>query len=130
MVLDLETGVLPFHDGHATWIRAVHSLQHLSRTGARAILRECHRILAPGGSIYVMINDMAFLAERLHEDGIVDEWLSSVFHDSSVTEEGFHKWGYSFATMKAELEAAGFTDVSHAHYYNRWDLGMIALRRA
>src|SRR5258708_6188325 len=34
-VCDLEREPLPFHDGHATRIKAIHSLQHMSRDGAR-----------------------------------------------------------------------------------------------
>ena len=128
IVADLETNNLPFHDGHATRIKAIHSLQHLSRDACRRMLRECYRVLVPGGQIYIMINDMAFLAQRMVDDGVCEEWLNSVFHDPTDTAGGHHKWGYSFETMKAELEAAGFVGVDFEHFYNRWEFCLSAVR--
>ena len=128
IMLDMETAPLPFHDGHATWIKAIHSLQHLSRDGCRRVLRECWRVLEPGGQLYIMINDMAFLAERMVEDGVREEWLNSVFHDPTDTAGGWHRWGYDFKSMKEELEAAGFVDVTHQSWYNAWDLKLSAKR--
>lgn len=128
IVWDMETGVLPLHDQHAQKIKAIHSLQHISRDACRLILRECLRVLEPGGELYIMINDFAFLVERMQEDGVREEWLNSVFHDPTDTAGGHHKWGYTFESMKAELEAAGFVEVKLERYYNSWDLQMSARR--
>ena len=129
IVCDFERENLPFHDGHAQLVKAIHSLQHLSRDGARHILREIARILMPGGCLYVMVGDMTFICERLLEDGMVEEWLNCVFHGSNDRDRfGFHKWGYSFETFKEELEAAGFSSVQHQGFYNRWEMKVSAVR--
>lgn len=121
-VCDLETERLPFHDDHATKIKAIHALQHLSRDGARHVLRECFRVLSPVGSLFLMVGDFSFILERLCEDGLVDAWLDCVFHGpNDANGFGFHKWGYSFKTLTSELELAGFTRVQHRGWYNAWE---------
>lgn len=122
IVADLESGTLPFHDDHAERVKAIHALQHLSRDGARAILHETHRILRPGGSLYLMIGDGEFIADRLRVDGFHEAWLNCVFHGPALTEQGFHRWMWTYETMKAELEAAGFTEIGHRGWYNSWEL--------
>lgn len=130
IVCDLEEDNLPFHDGHATAIKAIHSLQHLSRDGARHVLEESYRILCPGGTFYAMLSDFVFLVERLREDGIVEAWLSGVYHGFHGRDgSSFHKWGYSFETAKAEFERVGFVDVRHLGFYNRWEFKMDARKR-
>jgi len=129
IVCDFERGAIPIHNRHAERIKAVHAIQHLSRDGMRYLLLECVRIMVPGAMLFVMITDLEFVVRRLFEDGIVEEWLNCVFHGPNDRDKfGFHKWGYSFLTMKFELERAGFVNVQHQGYYNRWDLKMSAVR--
>jgi len=129
VVCDLEAGVLPFHDGHATKIKAIHSLQHLSRDGATRVIRDCYRILANEGTLFVMISDLDFIFERIREDGLVEEWANSIWHGPNDNDGfGYHRWGYNFKTMGMELMSAGFNVIKHAGYYNRWDLKIIAYK--
>ena len=129
IVCDLEQEDLPFHDGHAQLVKAIHSLQHLSRDGARHILRECYRILDTGGQIIVMIGDGDFILERLREDGLFEGWLSCLFHGpNNENEFGYHKWLYNFDSFKTELESAGFSNVVHGGWYNAWEFHCTATR--
>ena len=121
IVVDLEAGTLPFHDGHAERVKAIHALQHLSRDGARAILRESYRILRPGGSLYIMIGDGDFLIERLKADGFVEAWMSCLFHGPNVTEQSFHRWMYNDHTIREELTAARFECIEDRGPYNAWE---------
>lgn len=122
VVCDLEEGKLPLHDGHAEHIKAIHLFPHLSRHGTRLILKEVHRVLRPGGRLSLMMPDLAFLIERLQEDGPVDEWLNCLYHSDGPTSGGFHKWAFTYETMEAELQGAGFSAIHHAGFYNRWEL--------
>lgn len=122
LLVDFEKGKLPFHNGHAQRIKGIHFIEHISREAARKILRECYRILSPsGGSLFFLVSDAEFVIDRLKEDGICEEWLNCIYHAPYETPDGFHKWTYSFNTLKAELEAAGFVGVTHKGYYNRWE---------
>ena len=120
-VIDFEKDPLPFHDGHAQRIKGIHFIEHISNAAARKILRECFRILVPGGSLFFLVSDAEFVIDRLKEDGICEEWLNCIYHAAYPTADGFHKWTYSFNTLKTELEAAGFIGVEHRGYYNRWE---------
>ena len=129
IVCDFEQESLPFHDGHAVRVKAIHSLQHLSRDGMRRVLCECYRILSVGGQVIVMIGDGDFILERLREDGLFEGWLACVFHGPNDNNGfGYHKWLYNFDSFKAELELAGFRDVAHGGVYNSWEFHCTAVK--
>ena len=127
---DLERNSLPFHDGHATFVKAIHSLQHMSRNGARHVLEETYRILAPDGRFYIMLGDLRFICERILEDGPYEGWLCCMFHGTEIDPAfGFHKWAWTIESIQEDLESAGFTDVSFLGYYNKWEFRMQAFKR-
>ena len=57
LVWDLERTPYPFEDGSVTEIAATHVLEHLGQTTDLflAIIKELHRILAPGGTIEIKV---------------------------------------------------------------------------
>ena len=119
---DLESGTLPWHDGHADRIKCVHTMEHISHAAGQHFLREAHRVLRPGGSLYLVICDADFVLERLREEGLVWWWLTSIFHDEYVTEGGFHRWMFDEKTIREELRDASFVNFVHHGYWNAWDL--------
>ena len=104
IVCDLERNSLPFHDGHATFVKAIHSLQHMSRDGARHVIEETYRILSSSGKFYIMLGDFDFIVDRLKEDGLYDGWMNCVFHGTGIDEAfGYHRWGYNFNSIKYHI---------------------------
>ena len=129
IVCDLERNPLPFHDNHATWVKAIHSLQHLSRDGAHHVLRESYRIMRPGGRIYIMIGNLKFICQRILEDGPYVGWVNCLFHEPGISPSfGHHKWAWTFESMKQDLEDIGFSKVKFCGYYNMWELQMEAFK--
>jgi SAM-dependent methyltransferase len=47
----VKNSKLPFRDGSQRIIYSAHLIEHLPRPTLAALLRECHRVLAPGGRI-------------------------------------------------------------------------------
>ena len=103
IVLDLETAVLPFHDNHADRIKSIHLWEHLSHAGALWMAKESLRVLKPGGSLYLMLSDGAFVIDRIKEEGFNNDWLACLFHSEAPDEQGFHKWSWSYESLHAEL---------------------------
>jgi SAM-dependent methyltransferase len=85
--LDLVVGELrklPFADGVVTKAYAIDVVEHLSPESLDAMLREIHRVLVPGGSIFVYTHVMqlsrlapllaaiAWMSRRLERSGLAD----------------------------------------------------------
>lgn len=60
-VHDLRKGI-PFPDGAFDAVYHSHLLEHLDRGAGAALLRECRRVLAPGGVIRVVVPDLEGIA--------------------------------------------------------------------
>ena len=60
---DLRQG-LAFADGHFDCVYSAHLLEHLPRHGAGAFLRECLRVLRPGGLLRLVVPDLESGARR------------------------------------------------------------------
>jgi predicted SAM-dependent methyltransferase len=119
---------LPFADGTFMHVFSEHHIEHMPYRVGQAMLRECHRVLAPRGRIRIATPDLDTLL-RLHSKPrspeqeayvrwITDTWmpeLGGTYSDVLVINHAFRAWGhqclYDEATLRASLEAAGFADV-------------------
>lgn len=59
VIHDLNTVPWPWHSGEAVEISAIHLLEHLDNFFA--FFDECHRLLLPGGTLYIETPDAADL---------------------------------------------------------------------
>jgi len=71
------TKPFPWATGSADAVYSSHTLEHLSREDGRRFLRECHRVLRPGGRIRIVVPDLreaveAYLAGRVQADDFVE----------------------------------------------------------
>jgi hypothetical protein len=108
-------------DESVTEIYIGHMLEHLEPDEGAALLRECHRVLVPGGALGVVVPDTRRIAEcyvrqdhttaevpqgRFWElddlDDVCALFLYATFQDSP------HRWSYDAGTLKRALERAGF----------------------
>lgn len=143
IVHNFQDGRLPvLHDGHAERVKIIDVINYLTQDAARVLMREVFRLLRPGGSFYIRAVDLQWLCQRIGEDGPAEEWLSALFHSPDTVShdpeavkrgypdegEGIHRWGYSFRTLKEELEAAGFVNIRHDGYYNRVEVKVEAFK--
>lgn len=58
LIVDLRQGI-PLEDAAAHTVYSSHFLEHLTPSEAVRHLRECHRVLAPGGRIRLVVPDFA-----------------------------------------------------------------------
>ena len=80
---DLTKGI-PFGDGAFSVVYHSHLLEHLSREQGRHLLKECLRVLEPGGVLRVVVPDLES-ATRAYLDALTRARLSSAAHAD-------HKW--------------------------------------
>jgi SAM-dependent methyltransferase len=122
---------LPLRNGSVKFVYCSHVLEHLERWEALRVLRECHRILMPGGSVRIVVPDLATICQRYLTGA--DERPAHVAcrtlwgHPKDVEPSGFvgrvsrffvrpHQWGYDRTEMELLMREAGFCDVHHCTF--------------
>ena len=125
VVHDLREGI-PLHDEHAERLKMMDVFNYFTQTEADKLLAECLRVLRPGRSFFLRVLDLPFICQCIVEDGVCSAWLGALYHTEDMAEgpngEGWHKTGYSYETLKAKLEDAGFVNVTHWGFYNRAEM--------
>lgn len=121
---------LPFADASFTTIYSSHTLEHLYRDDARGLLRECFRVLLPGGICRIVVPDLKAFVDRYAAESVegspsaadglmarlnthprqAGRGLLAVYY--RLTAFHIHKWMYDGASLVALLREAGFVDVS------------------
>lgn len=105
---------LPFGDGSAEEILAVHVFEHVWLKDIRSVLAEWKRVLTPDG---LLIMEMPCLNKILHwfDQPDMDPRMTmfALYGDPGThkSEADLHKWCWSKEAIKAALENAGFSNV-------------------
>jgi SAM-dependent methyltransferase len=60
----------PWREGSAQVIYSSHFLEHLSKQDGARFLRECHRVLAPGGILRIVVPDLRAVVDAYREGRI------------------------------------------------------------
>jgi predicted SAM-dependent methyltransferase len=130
---DIRHG-LPLRDSQVALIFAEHIIEHIEvRQDLPFVLKEFLRVLEPGGRVRIIVPD-AERYLRAYASGRPEDWaalglnelpadmptymsmVNHVFH-----QDGEHFFAYDFATMKYQLERAGFVDVARFAYQQSAD---------
>jgi predicted SAM-dependent methyltransferase len=134
--VDVVTEVPPlaYADNSVEEIYAGHFLEHLHREDGMVLLRECHRVLVPGGRLGVVVPDMRAVLteyvsmgerelrwpERVYQFADLDH-LCEVFIYGAKGPYG-HQWCWEEATLERALGEAGF---SRQHSIDRYRDGRL-----
>lgn len=102
---------LPFPDGVFAHVYTRHCLEHLARWEGERFVAECCRILRPGGTIHIIVPNMAFHIEQLRR-GERDHACAG-FWGWQRHHHDLHKWGYWWDTLSELLVRAGFAQVEN-----------------
>ena len=107
---DLAYGI-PLADGVADFVYSSHFLEHLFRRDGEKLLIECFRVLKPGGTVRVVVPDLAY-AISLYDAGDKEKMLSdNFFVEDDDSYYARHKYMYDFQMLSDSLTRAGFHDV-------------------
>lgn len=121
------TKPFPFDTGVFSFIYCEHMIEHISARDAEVMLRECFRVMSPGGVIRLVTPNMTFLTTLL--DPSADPKLATylrynlttygiqapVADGVAVFNHFMRAWGHQFiyneASLRAVMALAGFEDI-------------------
>lgn len=123
---------LPFPDAHADFLQSEDFIGQLTFAQAREHLRDCHRVLKPGGVLRLLTPDLAVLVDHYQrgdtrvlalwkrEVGIplVTDTLGELMH-AALTFAG-QKSFYDEQTLRALLEPIGFEATRAGFNQSAW----------
>jgi predicted SAM-dependent methyltransferase len=126
MYLD-ATKRFPFDSATFDYILCEHMIEHVAWREGLDVLRECHRVLKPGGTVRVATPDLEVLVS-LHGrsqnetqarfiEWVTDRYLPQVgaYKAAFVINNSFHNWGhqllYDGDLMEFAMRQSGFTNI-------------------
>jgi predicted SAM-dependent methyltransferase len=127
---------LPFADGQFVAVYSSHTLEHLFRSEAIALVHECFRVLGPGGVCRLVVPDIAaiiqhYLKTSQMEDAnqAADQFMDALLSHPSSPRHGLlglyhtllgfhqHKWMYDAASLSKLLTDAGFIEITNPSWH-------------
>ncbi len=125
------TAAFPLPDDSFQYIYAEHMIEHISRADGLGMLRECRRVLKPGGVLRLTTPDLSFLMtlydEPANDGRAYIQWIGERYlpRDEKPTaalviNNAFRAWGHQFLynaeTLTADLRKSGFAEVKQVAY--------------
>lgn len=119
----------PFDDMTFDYVFSEHQVEHISEEEARAMIRECFRILRPSGRVRIATPDLAAIV-RIYDDPLSEteqryvRWVMERFWPeiqfgnprcyviNHIFKHHRHQFIYDYETLHALLIDAGFVDVT------------------
>jgi predicted SAM-dependent methyltransferase len=131
------TSPYPFPSGSFQYILAEHLIEHVPWESGLKMLKECFRILAPGGKIRIVTPDLAkyfYVLNNGNDPEIqrfikanrnVFEWPETPVGPAYVFNKEMREWGHQFLynaeTLRRTLELAGFSAIRQLQIGERTD---------
>ena len=107
---------IPLFDEVADYIYSSHFLEHLFRQDGKKLLEESFRALKPGGTIRIVVPDLAY-ALSLYSAGEKQKMLlDNFFVEDDDSYYARHKYMYDFAMLEDALKNAGFQNIRRCEF--------------
>jgi predicted SAM-dependent methyltransferase len=131
------TSDYPFPSGSFHYVFAEHLIEHLPWEGGLKMLKECHRVLAPGGKIRIVTPNLAKTFQLINVSTDVEvrkvinasrrlyDWPETPVMPAYVFNKTMREWGHQFiydpATLRKTFELAGFTEIKERRIGEKTD---------
>jgi predicted SAM-dependent methyltransferase len=118
----------PFPDGSFQYVFGEHVIEHVPWEDGVTMLKECYRVLAPGGKLRVVTPNLAkfvqlltgradveaqqFIAAKLRLHGWPESPVTGAYIFNRQVREWGHQFLYDSVTLRKSLELAGFKKVT------------------
>jgi predicted SAM-dependent methyltransferase len=118
---DIKRG-LPFQDGACRFVFSEHVFEHLDLRELRCVLRECYRVLEPGGVVRIIMPSLeAYVSAYMTQNDafirtVLDRQVSRAEMLNGVFQRVTHRFIHDFPSIQSELLAAGFSAVYHSSF--------------
>lgn len=141
MSINLLKGKLPFKDHSVSYCYTSHFLEHLPRDKSVKLLKEVHRVLRKGGTLRVVVPDLAIFTEmysaaKKGDKKAIKFWNEYMKEDFSSMNEKFNFIFAKFSSKNNKWEGYGnpllsaakrllVADMDHQWMYDFEDLGRL-----
>jgi predicted SAM-dependent methyltransferase len=121
------TKTFPFEDDTFDYVFCQHMIEHIGYDDGQFMLRECLRVLKPGGKVRISTPNLAFVCglytdspserQKAYIEWSKKTWIPGAPQASAafVVNNFFRNWGHQFiydeATLSEAIKRAGFIDV-------------------
>lgn len=85
-------------------------LEHFGKREYMDVLKEAFRLLKKKGKFIVSVPDLIGIAKRLIKSANIYGSVNLLYGEQNYL-ENYHKWGWSFESLKTDLEQVGFSNV-------------------
>ena len=119
----------PFNDDIFDYVYSEHMIEHLEHQSAVFMLRECLRVLKPGGKIRISTPDLKVYtglqskektaSQNFYVDWVTERFMPDVDYCKEVflINNAFRAWGHQFLydreTLKVTMTRIGFEDIKY-----------------
>lgn len=95
-----------FEDNSADMVVLHHVLEHSGCGESDSMLKECHRVLKPKGSLLIFVPDLRALAQRWITHQMSDQvYFTNLYGAYMGDEADRHRWGFSRDSLRSTLWA-------------------------
>jgi len=133
----------PFDDNVFDYVYSEHMIEHIPYAAARQMLRECYRVLKPGGKIRLATPDLVVLLDLYKKDrtSLQNDYLAwatksftpeadqvdPVFVINNFVRDWGHQFIYDEETLRRAMNLEGFTDITRGKISTSEDAALVGL---